>query len=70
MDIKELAELAIKTINETPKPMRPRFVLVFPDMEWQENPRITTNGTGPVGKPVQETNDGLWVIFDAVDVLA
>lgn len=70
IDLAALAKLVIESINATPKPFPARITLIFPGMEWQEKPRLTTNRTGPVGYPVQEGEDGLWVVFDALDVLA
>lgn len=69
MTLKELATQAIKAINETPKPIEPKITLIIPGVWRKSNKRRLCNG-GPVGDIVEETTNGLTVIFDAVDVLA
>lgn len=71
MTLEELMEAAIKAINETPKPATPKIVLIMPGV-WSKSrlKRLLPSGHCPVGTIMQETTDGLWVSFDAVEVRA
>lgn len=71
MTFQELAEQAIKAISETPKPFEPKITLIMPG-QWRKTnkKRMFPKGKCPVGDIVQETDAGLTVLFNAVDVLA
>lgn len=71
MNLVELAKLSIKSINETPKDITPTICLIMPGAWRRSNKKkLVPNGKSPIGDIVQETSDGVWVIFDATDVLA
>jgi hypothetical protein len=72
VELKKLAQLTIKAINETPSPDKPQVTLVFPGRKWTTGTvlHLGAFGTGPAGTVTQETDDGPRVVFDAIDVLA
>lgn len=71
MTLEELAVQAIESINETPKPFEAKLTLIMPGVWRKSNKkRLMPKGKCPIGSIVQETNNGLTVLFDAVDILA
>lgn len=71
MTIKELTTLAIEAISETPKPIDPKIVLIMPGERGKLNKkRLLPSGKRPIGEIIEETNNGLSVVFNAIDILA
>lgn len=71
MTLEELAQEAAKAINQTPPGFEAKITLIMPGQWGKSNKkRLVSKGKCPVGYIINEDETGLWVHFDALDVLA
>jgi hypothetical protein len=70
MTIHELAAAAIESLNKNVLPSPALLTLIMPGKWGKSNRKYLAGPRSPQGQIVQETTNGLTVIFEATDILA
>lgn len=71
LTIQKIADAAGDSINQTPAGITPSVGFVFPGAKWTKSGKHKIGGeNSPQGDIVNEDEYGIYVIFDAIDVLA
>lgn len=69
MNILELAQAAVDSVNSTPAEITPTLSIKLPGKWGKSRRKYLAGPKSPQGDIVQEQIDGVIVIFDAMDVL-
>lgn len=69
MNVLELAKAAIDTLNDAPKEIEPNIVLKMPGRWGISRKKYLAGPKSPQGDIVKEDHEGVYVVFDAMDIL-
>lgn len=70
MEILELAQAAINSLNNTPDWMNPTVVIKMPGKWGTSNLKYLDGPESPQGNIAKEDHEGVYVVFEAIDILA
>lgn len=70
INLLELALAASNSLTNTPSPIPPTIAIKMTGEWGTTNQKYLNGANSPMGNIVKEDEDGVYVIFDAIDVLA
>lgn len=70
MEILELTQAAINALNNTPNGITPTVVIKMPGKWGTSKLKYLDGPKSPQGNIVKEDYEGVYVIFEAIDILA